>query len=195
MTKLLLLSINLLLGTALTYPAQARPHHFQNGQLQRSGSFQNSRGGQGTFSQSYRHSPGSTSGTSTYQGANGHGFTHTFNNNWNTSTGTGTHEASTTYNNGKTSSSQGTTTRTAPGDFSYTGTHTGANGQTTDVGRTSTFNASTDTRTVDSTYTNPATGQSSTVDKTTTFDPSVGTRTVDKTATGPNGQAVTSNQT
>ena len=83
----------------------------------------------------------------------------------------------------KTSSSQGTTTRTAPGDFSYSGTHTGVNGQTTDVSRTSAFNSSTDTRTVDKTYTNPTTDKSSTVDKTVAYDPSAGTRTVDKTAT------------
>jgi hypothetical protein len=166
----------------------------RSGTFQRSGTYQNSRGGSGTFDRTVSHQPGSTTGMTTWQNFRGAG-THTFNNNWNSITGTGTHEASTTYADGKTSSSDGTLTRTAPGDFSYTGTHTGVNGQTTDVSRTSSFNSSTDTRTVESTYTNPTTDKSSTVDKTVAYDPSAGTRTVDKTTTGANGKTVTSDQT
>jgi hypothetical protein len=193
MNKVLLSLVTAGVGASVILPVQARPHPF--GQHARSGTYQNSRGGSGTFTQNYSHTPGSTSGSSSFQGANGHGFTHTFNNNWNKSTGTGTHESSTTYNDGKTSSSQGSITKTGQGDYSYAGTHTGVNGQTTDVSRTSSFNSSTDTRTVDSTYTNPTTGKSSTVDKSVGYDPSAGTRTVDKTATGPNGKTSTSDQT
>ena len=63
----------------------------------------------------------------------------------------------------------------------YTGTHTGTNGQVTDVSKTVTDTNG--VKTVDSTYDNTSTGKSATVDK--TISNSDGTRQVDTTATGP----------
>jgi len=158
--------------------------------IDRSGTYQTQRGGSGTFDQSVNRAPGSATGTTTWTNPRGTG-SHFFNNTWNKSAGTGTHESSTIYTNGKTSSSQGDWTKTGPGAASYTGTHTGVNGQTTDVSKSVT--ASNGTKTVDSTYTNPTTGKSSTVDKTITG--SGDSRQVDTTATGANGKTVTSDQT
>jgi len=186
--RLLLLGSLISAGALLSaVSAQARP----DGTVTRSGSYSTLHRGSGTFSQSVTHSPGSTDRSTTWTNSSGGTGTHTASNTWNSSSGTGTHQSSTTYANGKTSSSQGDWTKTGTGDFSYTGTHTGVNGQTTDVSKTVTN--SDGTKTVDSTYTNPTTDKSSTVDKTITN--SDGTKTVDTTATGPNGKTVTSDQT
>jgi hypothetical protein len=168
-------------------PYGARP----NGTVTRTGSYDSSRYGNGTFTQSVTRSPGSAQRSLSWTNANGGTGSHTATNTWNSTAGTGTHQASTTYANDKTSSSQGAWAKTGTGDYSYSGTHTGVNGQVTDVSRTVTN--SDGTKTVDSTYTNAATGKSSTVDKSIT-DAS-GSKQVDTTATGPNGKSVTSDQT
>ena len=193
MKSILFPTLALVISFAATQPAKAWGRG--SGQFQRTGTYQTSRGGAGAFSQNYSRQPGSFSGMSNWQTNRGGMGSHNFNYSWNSSAGTGSRTASTTFANGKSSSSQGTFTRMSPGDFSYSGTHTGVNGHTTDVGRTSSFNSSTDTRTVDNTFTNPTTGKSATLDKTVAYDPSAGTRTVDKTATGPNGKSATSDQT
>jgi hypothetical protein len=158
-----------------------------NATTNRSGTYQRLNGGSGTFNQSVTRTPGSATGSTTWTNAKGGTGSHTFDNTWNKSTDTGTHESSTTYADGKTSSSQGDWTKTGTGAADYTGTHTGVNGQTTDVSKS--VSDVSGVKTVDSTYTNPTTGKSSTVDKT------ISGGQVDTTATGPNGKTVTSDQT
>jgi hypothetical protein len=166
-----------------------------NGTTDRSGTYYSLHHGSGTFNSSVTRDPGSTTGTTTWTNKNGGQGDHTFDNTY-TKTGagtaTGTHEASTTYANGKTSSSQGSWVKTAPGDSTYTGTHTGTNGDVTDVSRTTT--TSDGVRTVDSTYDNTTTGKVTDVDKTISTNAN-GSKQVDTTKTLPDDKTVTSNQT
>ena len=191
------LLLSTLLGAAaiiLTTPALARPYGGRDADpdatVDRSGNYQSLRGGYGTFNQSVTRAPGSADGSTTWTNRWGGNGTHTFANQWNRSTGTGTHDSTTTYADGKTSSSQGDWTKTGTGAANYTGTHTGVNGLTTDVSKSVTD--ANGVKTVDSTYTNPTTDKSSTVDKTITG--SNGSKQVDTTATGPNGKTATSDQ-
>ena len=153
-----------------------------------SGTFQTQRGGSGIFNQTVTRTPGSATGGTNWTNARGDTGDHSLSRIPGIeSTGTGTHDSSTTYANGKTSSSQGDWTKTGNGSASYSGTHTGVNGQTTDVSKTA--SDTNGVKTVDSTYTNPTTGKSSTVDK------SISGNQVTTTATGPNGKTTTSDQT
>jgi hypothetical protein len=179
-----------LLGLSSTAMASPR----RTGNFERSGTFENSRGDSGTFTRTESDEPGSVSGTSSFETSHGT-TTHAFDYNWSASTGTGTRSSSNSYANGETSSNSGTVTRTSPGNFTYDGTHTGVNGKTTDVSTTATFNPSTDTRTIDTTYTNPVSGKSATVDRTISSDAATGTRTVDTTKTGPAGNTDTIDKT
>lgn len=166
-----------------------------NGTTERSGTYQTLNHGNGTFNSTVNRQPGSATGSTTWANTNGGQGNHAFANTWNNTgngTGTGTHQASTTYANGKTSSSQGTLTRTAPGDSTYSGTHIGVNGDVTDVSKTAT--TSDGVRTVDSTYDNTATGKTTTVDKIYSTNAN-GSRQVDGNITGPNGKTSTSDQT
>jgi hypothetical protein len=168
--------------------------HERMGTTDRSGSYSSLRGGNGTFNSTVTRQPGSTTGNTAWTNQNGGQGSHSFNNtyaNTGNGAGTGTHESSTTYADGGTSSSQGTFDRTSPGNSTYTGTHTGVNGDVTDVSKTAT--TSDGVRTVDSTYDNTTTGKTSTVDKTIDTNAN-GSKQVDTTATGPNGKSVTSDQ-
>jgi hypothetical protein len=182
---------------SVTAPAQSFYGGFNRGYgtTERSGTYRSLHHGSRTFSSTVTRQPGSTSGNTDWTNPNGGTGSRTFDNSY-TSTGngtaTGTHESSTTYANGKDSSSQGDWTRTAPGDSTYSGTHTGANGNVTDVTRDTT--TSNGVRTTDSTYDNTATGKVSTVDKTVSTTAS-GSKQVDTTATGASGKTVTSDQT
>ena len=191
-------------GTLLvTLPAQAFPGgggRFDrgdraNGTTDRSGTYQSLHRGDGTFNSSVTRAPGNTTGTTTWTNRNGGEGDHTFDNTY-TKTGTGTamgtHQSSTTYANGKTSSSQGSWVKTAPGDSTYTGTHTGTNGDVTDVDRTTT--TSDGVRTVDTTYDNTTTDKTTTVDKTISTNAN-GSKQVDTTKTLPDDKTVTSDQT
>jgi hypothetical protein len=181
--------------------AQARPFggggrgDMANGTTDRSGSYYSLHRGSGTFNSSVTRGPGSTTGDTTWTNKNGGQGSHTFDNTYTktgTGTATGTHESSTTYANGKTSSSQGSWVKTAPGDSTYTGTHTGTNGNVTDVDRTTT--TSDGVRTVDSTYDNTTTGKTTDVDKTISTNAN-GSKQVDTTKTLPDDKTVTSDQT
>lgn len=165
-----------------------------NGTTTRVGTYDSLHHGSGTFDSTVTRDPGSTTGTTTWTNKNGGVGTHTFDNtytNTGNGTATGTHEASTTYANGKTSSSDGTWARTAPGDSTYTGTHTGTNGDVTDVDRTKT--TSDGVRTIDTTFDNTTTGKTSSIDKTISTN-SNGSKQVDTTGVGANGKTVTSDQ-
>ena len=62
-----------------------------DGTVDRSGTYQSLHRGSGTFNRSVTHSPGSTTGSTTWTNSKGGTGTHTFDNTWNKSTGTGTH--------------------------------------------------------------------------------------------------------
>jgi hypothetical protein len=185
----------------LTVPALAFPGDrggrgaAPNATTDRMGTYNSLHRGSGTFNSSVTRTPGNTMGTTTWTNQNGGMGTHTFDNTYSwtgVGTATGTHDASTTYANGKTSSSMGSWVKTAPGDSTYTGTHTGTNGDVTDVSRDTT--TSDGVRTVDSTYDNTTTDKTTTVDKTISAN-SNGSKQVDKTVTLPDDKTVTSDQT
>ena len=84
--------------------------------------------------------------------------------NWNKAAGTGSYSSTTTRADGKTTSRQGTVTKTGEGSYIVDGTRTGANGKVTDVDKTITRNPG-GSSSVHSVYTGPE-GKTKTVDRT-----------------------------
>ena len=84
--------------------------------------------------------------------------------NWNKAAGTGSYSSTTTRADGKTTSRQGTVTKTGEGSYIVDGTRTGANGKVTDVDKTITRNPG-GSSAVHSVYTGPE-GKTKTVDRT-----------------------------
>lgn len=158
----------------------------------REGFWATSGGRSGTFQRNVYRQPGLGAHSTTWQNSGGGQGYHTGVNTWSRQTGTCTHNSSTTYANGKTSSSQGTLTKTGPGSYSYSGTHTGVNGNTTSINKTATRTGN-GTGTIDTTYTGPH-GKTATKDKTITRNGN-GTASVNTTYTGPNGKSAVKDKT
>jgi hypothetical protein len=137
------------------------------GTRSRSGSYQGQHTS-GTFQHQVNRGAGQSERLTTWQNQNGEG-SRSSTRQWNPQTGSGSYAATTTRANGRTSSRQGTVTRTGRGAWAVQGTRTGVNGNTVAVDRSVTT-ADNGSRSADSTYTGPH-GQSATIDRTTVKTP------------------------
>jgi hypothetical protein len=93
------------------------------GQESRSGSYQG-RKTSGTWQQNVNRTQGHVDRNTTWQNERGQG-SRAAEKNWNKETGTGSYSSTTTRADGKTTSRQGTVTKTGEGSYSVEGTRTG----------------------------------------------------------------------
>ena len=124
--SLKLLAISVIAGVVLAFTntssAAVKTHS-------RSGSYQNSKGGSGTFNQTTVRSPGQVTREGTWTNQNNGVGQHEGLRTWDKTTGTGTVSASTTRPDGKTTSRTGTIAKTGDNTFHNEGILTGANGK------------------------------------------------------------------
>jgi hypothetical protein len=132
------------------------------GQKSRSGSYQG-RQTSGTWQQNINRSPGHAERTTTWQNERGQG-SRVSERNWSKESGTGSYSSTATRADGKTTSRQGTVTKTGPGAYTVDGTRTGANGKVMEVDKSITRNPD-GSRAVHSVTTGPE-GETRTVDST-----------------------------
>lgn len=125
------------------------------GQKSRSGSYQG-RQTSGTWQQNGNRSPGHAERATVWQNERGHG-SRVSERTWNKESGTGSYSATTTRADGKTSSRQGTVTKTGPDAYTVEGTRTGANGKVVEIDKNITRNPD-GSRTVHSVTTGPEGG-------------------------------------
>lgn len=149
----------------------------------RSGTYQTSKGDSGTFSSTTTRSPGHEESGRTWTNQNGGTGTRQSEKTWDKSTGTGTFSETTTRPDGKTTSREGTTTKTGDHTFQSQGTFTRADGKTGTVQSTTT---KTDAgRETQGTITGPN-GKQSTFTTEVTHSPGETNRST--VVTGPNGK-------
>jgi hypothetical protein len=130
------------------------------GERSRSGSYKGRRTS-GTWQQQTHRSRGHVERNTTWQNGRGQG-SRASERNWSRETGTGSYSSTTNRANGRTSSRQGTVTKTGDGSCTLDGTRTTAKGKVIDVEKTFTKNPD-GSRSLHSVYTGPE-GQTRTVD-------------------------------
>jgi hypothetical protein len=133
------------------------------GERSRSGSYQGAKTG-GTWQQHSDRTPGHVDRSTTWQNERGQG-SRVVEKNWNREAGTGSYSGTTTGADGRTTSRQGTVTRTGEGSYSVEGTRTRPDGKVVEVDRDIRRNPDGSTS-VHSVTTGPE-GRSRTVDSTT----------------------------
>src|SRR5581483_9572279 len=156
----------------------------------RAGTWQSSRGGSGTFSETTTRGHGLLQRQGTWTNQNGGVGTHSYTRNYDKSTGTGTFTGSTTRPDGKTTSRDGTMTKNADGSVTTNGQFTHANGKVSDYTATTVKTA--DGRETTGTITSPN-GKVSNLQTDVVHNDGVTTR--DETITGPNGKTFTRDAT
>jgi len=174
-----LLTGALLISTNSTFAATNRQHV-----RTRTGTYQTSNGKSGTFSETRTHQPGQTQREATITNQDGKTATRESTRTWDKSTGTGTVSKEKTLPNGKTSSQEGTITKTGDNTFESKGTLTGPNGKTSTYDTVTTKTA--DGRTTQGTITGPN-GKQATISGSTE---KLGSGEIERTRsiTGPNGK-------
>jgi hypothetical protein len=150
----------------------------------RTGTYQNSNGKSGTFTDTTTHSPGETQRQDSWTNQDGKTGTHESTRTWDKTTGTGTVSSSTTLPDGKTSSRTGTIAKTGDNTYESKGTVTTPNGKVATYDAVTTKTAT--GRTTQDTITGPN-GKQTTVNSTVTKE---GKGEVERatTITGPNGK-------
>src|ERR1051325_807382 len=96
---------------------------------QRTGTYDNSNGGSGTFDSTTTRSKGELQRNGSWTNQDGQTGSRSLDRKWDKSTGTGTVSASATGVDGKTETREGTLTKNADGSVASQGTITGANGK------------------------------------------------------------------
>jgi len=180
MKKSLLFLLATALSVAVSVPAASAA---QSRTRARTGTYQDSKGNSGTFNTSTTRGGGAKQTDTSWTNQNGQTGSRTSNATWNKATQSGAFSSSSTLPGGKTASSQGTVTETAPGNYQIAGTHTGVNGQTSsfNLDRTKTETGSSTTGTI----TGPK-GGVSTVNSNVTRSAGETVKTTD--VTGPKGR-------